>query len=183
MNDKVYFAGVVDVNVHIPISYGEIGQRFGSANTDTASGPVADLYGNGGFGPASGYGLRASLTLLEAMVWKGLTIRLSGYYDYSTTRSTWARRSWIRRRVTSRRAAMPATLLPVPATPTSAASFRSATSTNLPPPPPLAQSRTTYARSHREASLSHAKKRPQQQIGAARFMLGWKSSRPERTAE
>ena len=48
---------------------------------DTASGPVADLYGNGGFGPASGYGLRASLTLLEAMVWKGLTIRLSGYYE------------------------------------------------------------------------------------------------------
>lgn len=81
VNDKVYFAGVVDVNVHIPISYGEIGQRFGTANTDTASGPVADLYGNGGFGPASGYGLRASLTLLEAMVWKGLTIRLSGYYE------------------------------------------------------------------------------------------------------
>jgi hypothetical protein len=81
VNEKLYFAGLVNVNFHVPLSYGEISSRFGSSNTDTASGPVPDVYGNGGFGPASGWGLRASLTLLEAMVWKGLTVRLSGYYE------------------------------------------------------------------------------------------------------
>ncbi|MBL9040075.1 MAG: hypothetical protein JNM83_00650 [Myxococcales bacterium] len=81
VTEKLYFAGLVNVNVHVPISFGEITNRFDSANTDTSTGPVPDIYGNGGFGPASGWGLRASLTVLEAMLWKGLTVRLSGYYE------------------------------------------------------------------------------------------------------
>ncbi len=81
VSEKLYFAGLVNFNFHVPLSYGEITSRFDSANTDTASGPVPAIYGNGGFGPASGWGLRASLTAVEAMLWKGLTVRLTGYYE------------------------------------------------------------------------------------------------------
>ncbi len=81
VTEKLYFAGLVHFNFHVPLSYGEITNRFDGSNTDTSSGPVPEIYGNGGFGPASGWGLRANVTLLEAMVWKGLTVRLSGYYE------------------------------------------------------------------------------------------------------
>jgi hypothetical protein len=79
--EKLYFAGLVGVNFHLPLGFGEIAQRFESSSTDNSTVPGESLYKNGGFGPASGWGLRASLTVLEMMIWKGLTVRLSGYYE------------------------------------------------------------------------------------------------------
>ena len=74
-NDKMFFGLLVNFNFHVVLGFGEIGTRFADEST------AAALYGNGGYGPASGFGLRASFTPLEAMVWKGLTVRLSGFYE------------------------------------------------------------------------------------------------------
>jgi hypothetical protein len=74
-NDKMFFGLLVNFNFHVVLGFGEIGTRFQDEAT------AAALYGNGGYGPASGFGLRASFTPLEAMVWKGLTVRLSGFYE------------------------------------------------------------------------------------------------------
>lgn len=75
-NDKMFFGLLVGVNVHVLLGYGEIASRFADEST------AAALYGNGGYGPASGgFGIRAVFTPVEAMVWKGLTLRLSGFYE------------------------------------------------------------------------------------------------------
>ena len=75
-NDKMFFGLLVGINAHIVLGYGEIATRFAD-ETSTAA-----LYGNGGYGPASGgFGLRAMFTPIEAMVWKGLTVRLQGFYE------------------------------------------------------------------------------------------------------
>jgi hypothetical protein len=73
--DKMFFGLLVGFNFHAMVGFGEIGTRFQDESTEAA------LFGNGGYGPASGFGLRATFTPLEAMVWKGLTIRLSGFYE------------------------------------------------------------------------------------------------------
>ena len=62
VTEKLYFAGLVNVNVHVPISFGEITNRFDSANTDTSTGPVPDIYGNGGF-PGTIYSFNPDLSL------------------------------------------------------------------------------------------------------------------------
>lgn len=79
--EKLYFAGLVNVNFHLPLSFGEIAQRFNSTTADTSTFPNEEIYKSGGFGPASGWGIRASLTALEMMIWQGLTVRLSGYFE------------------------------------------------------------------------------------------------------
>ena len=79
-NAKMYLGMLVNFNFHIMLGYGEMGTRF----VDESS--TAALYGSGGYGPASGFGLRASFTPLEAMLWKGLTVRLAGFYErFDTT--------------------------------------------------------------------------------------------------
>ncbi len=95
--DKMYFGGIVNFNFHLVLSYGEIATAF-DPNAPAAQNPVAPagtpacinsdgsqsnaLYCTSGYGPiSSGYGLRAGATLLEAMFWRGLTIRLQGYYE------------------------------------------------------------------------------------------------------
>lgn len=75
-NDKMYFGLLVNVNVHVLLGAGEIATRF------EAESPVDKLYGNGGYGPLSGgFGLRATFSPVEAMLWKGLTIRLQGFFE------------------------------------------------------------------------------------------------------
>lgn len=73
--DKMFFGLLVGFNFHAMIGFGEIATRFQDEGTEAA------LFGNGGYGPASGFGLRATFAPLEAMVWKGLTIRLSGFFE------------------------------------------------------------------------------------------------------
>lgn len=73
--EKWYIGLLVNVNVHAMLSYGEIGTGF----TDRA---VPDgLTRDGGYGPASGFGLRAGFTPVEVMPWKGVTVRLTGFYE------------------------------------------------------------------------------------------------------
>lgn len=75
-NDKLYFGLLLNFNYHLVLSYGEIATAF-DRNASTES-----LYSSSGYGPVnSGFGLRGSLTVLEAMIYRGLTIRLQGYYE------------------------------------------------------------------------------------------------------
>lgn len=75
-NEKMYFGLLLNINFHVILSYGEIAQAF-DKNADAGS-----LYSVSGYGPTTGgYGLRAGFTPIEAMVWKGLTIRLQAYYE------------------------------------------------------------------------------------------------------
>lgn len=89
-NEKLYFGLLLNFNFHAVLSYGEIASALdknaspaSAKNPDgTACADPQALYCTGGYGPVnSGYGLRASMTILEAMLWRGLTIRLSGYYE------------------------------------------------------------------------------------------------------
>lgn len=73
--EKWFIGLLVNVNVHVMLGYGEIGTSF--ASTESAE----SLTRNGGYGPASGFGLRAGFTPVEVVPWKGLTIRLSGFYE------------------------------------------------------------------------------------------------------
>ncbi len=87
-SEKVYFGLLLNFNFHAMLGYGEIANAFGKndksqpdAGQSCATQPNT-LYCSSGYGPVnSGFGLRGSLTLLEAMVWRGLTIRLQGYYE------------------------------------------------------------------------------------------------------
>jgi hypothetical protein len=85
--ERLYFGLVVNFNFHIMLNYGELGTSFADPASVSASAPVnASLYAGGGYGAASGYGFRAGFTPLEAMLFKGLTVRLSGFYEsFATT--------------------------------------------------------------------------------------------------
>jgi hypothetical protein len=75
-NEKMYFGLILNVDVHILLSAGEI------ANALDKNAPTDSLYQASGYGPTQGgFGIRASLTLLEAMIWRGLTVRLQGFYE------------------------------------------------------------------------------------------------------
>ncbi len=67
-----YFVGLLfDFHYHIMLDYGDIQSQFIDISTY-----------NGGYGPVGGgYGLRVSLTPIELMPWKGLTVRVQGYYE------------------------------------------------------------------------------------------------------
>ena len=73
--DKMFFGLLVGFNFHAMLGFGEIATRFQDESSEAA------LFGNGGYGPASGFGLRATFSPLEAMIWKGLTVRLTGFYE------------------------------------------------------------------------------------------------------
>lgn len=75
-NDKLYFGLILNVDFHILLSVGELGNSLDkSAASDT-------LYSASGYGPTQGgFGVRASLTLIEAMIWRGLTVRVQGFYE------------------------------------------------------------------------------------------------------
>lgn len=77
--EKLYFGLLVNFNFHAMLSFGELGTGFADSST------VTSLYGSGGYGQASGYGFRAGFTPLELIPWKGITIRLSGFYEMFTT--------------------------------------------------------------------------------------------------
>lgn len=88
--DKLYFGLLLNFNFHIMLGYGEMGTGFANPmdvfNAEAAS---KGAYGPaGGFGPASGYGLRVAFTPLEMIPWKGLTIRLSGFFEQFRTNFT-----------------------------------------------------------------------------------------------
>lgn len=67
---------VVDARYHAMLSHGEISARFNDESSLSA------LYQGGGYGPiSSSHGLRVQVTPIEVMPWRGLTFRLSGYYE------------------------------------------------------------------------------------------------------
>ena len=77
-SEKWFLGMLLDFHFHGMVDYGEIQTRF--LNNDPND-PAA-LYQGGGYGPVSGgYGLRLGFTPVE-FVWKGLTARLSGYYEH-----------------------------------------------------------------------------------------------------
>ena len=80
--EKLYFGLLVNFNFHAMLSFGELGTGFADTSTTTS------LYGNGGYGQASGYGFRVGFTPLELIPWKGITVRLSGFYEMFTTAFT-----------------------------------------------------------------------------------------------
>lgn len=68
--NRFFAALLVDFHYHVMLDYGDIQTRFIDFD---------QLYG--GYGPVGGgYGLRVGFTPVE-FVWKGLTARLSGYYE------------------------------------------------------------------------------------------------------
>lgn len=73
--EKWFIGLLVNVNFHAMLSYGEIATAF--VDRSVPDGLTRD----GGYGPASGFGLRAGFTPVEVVPWKGLTIRLSGFYE------------------------------------------------------------------------------------------------------
>jgi hypothetical protein len=74
--EKMFFGLLVNLNFHALLSYGEISTTFSDTST------VNGLYQSGGYGPTQGgYGLRATFTPLEAMLWRGLTLRVAGVYE------------------------------------------------------------------------------------------------------
>jgi hypothetical protein len=73
--DKWFIGLLVGVNFHAMLSYGEIATPF--VDRSVPDGLTRD----GGYGPASGFGLRASFSPVEVVPWKGLTIRLTGFYE------------------------------------------------------------------------------------------------------
>jgi hypothetical protein len=77
--DRMFFGLLVNFNFHIMLNYGEIATTF----ADNSS--AMSVFGPGGYGPASGYGFRVGFTPLEMIPWKGLTIRVSGYYEMFNT--------------------------------------------------------------------------------------------------
>ena len=80
--EKLYFGLLINFNFHAMLSFGELGTTFADTST------VTSLYGSGGYGPATGYGFRAGFTPLELIPWKGITVRLSGFYEMFTTAFT-----------------------------------------------------------------------------------------------
>lgn len=85
-NRRWYIGLLMDLHYHAMLSYGDIASTFagGSAGaTQVAAGLRFDnLYQGGGFGPVgSGHGVRIGMTPLELVPWRGVTIRLSGYYE------------------------------------------------------------------------------------------------------
>lgn len=73
--EKWFIGLLVNVNFHAMLSYGEIATAF--VDRSVPDGLTRD----GGYGPASGFGVRAGFTPVEVVPWKGLTIRLSGFYE------------------------------------------------------------------------------------------------------
>jgi hypothetical protein len=75
-NKRWYLGMVLDFHYHFMLDYGEIETQFASGTG------YAALFQGGGYGPiSSGYGLRADFTAIELIPWKGLSIRLGGYYE------------------------------------------------------------------------------------------------------
>ena len=66
---------VLDLHYHALLSFGEISARFNDTSSTSA------LYQGGGYGPTTGHGVRAQVTPIEVMPIRGLTFRLSGYYE------------------------------------------------------------------------------------------------------
>lgn len=77
--DRMFFGLLLNGDFHIVLNVGEMGTNF--ANTATA----ASLYGDGGYGPASAYGFRVGFTPLEMMPFKGLTVRVNGFFEMFQT--------------------------------------------------------------------------------------------------
>ena len=77
--EKLYFGLLVNFNFHAMLNFGELGNTFNDTSTLNA------LYADGGYGPASGYGFRVGFTPLELIPFKGITVRLSGFYEMFTT--------------------------------------------------------------------------------------------------
>lgn len=81
--DRTSYALGLDVHYHALLGQGEIGTSF---NTPMGAVPTAaeiqELYRASGYGPVSGsYGFRVGLTPVDWIVWKGLTVRLTGFYE------------------------------------------------------------------------------------------------------
>ncbi len=75
-NKQWYLGMVLAVHYHVMLDYGELQTRFAGGKGYDA------LYQGGGYGPvSSGYGLRADLLPIELVPWKGMTIRLGGFYE------------------------------------------------------------------------------------------------------
>lgn len=75
-SERLFLGAVVDFHYHAVLSYGELESKF----LDTSN--FSSLYQGGGYGPVSGgYGFRVGLTPMELIPWKGVTVRLSGYYE------------------------------------------------------------------------------------------------------